>query len=60
MIAIYVDHELMDSAKNERESDREGEEKIIPVLMYIIFVYICIIKSSIVVGSNNVLFYIIS
>jgi len=25
--AIYVDHELMDSVKNERESDAEGDEK---------------------------------
>jgi len=46
IVAIYVDHELMDPVKNERESDAEEEEKnIILVLMrigtMIIFVFLC-------------------
>lgn len=45
IVAIYVDHELMDPMKNERESDVEEEEKnIILVLMHIdtiIFVLLC-------------------
>jgi len=27
IVAIYVDHELMDPVENERESDAEGEEQ---------------------------------
>jgi hypothetical protein len=40
--AIYVDHELMDSVKNERESDAEGDEKNIILVLMRTSVPICI------------------
>jgi len=54
--AIHVDHELMDPAENERESDGyDGEEKYnlsSNGITMIIFVSLCNTKLNRVVGGN--------